>query len=74
MSEEQEEMTEYINKTFIKETDIKKIRVIHDGHTLDVTKDYTRTWLDLHGNPYRYEFRGNNFMGYLNPDGVVITK
>ena len=71
---EKERIIKYIKKACIEETDIKKIIVIHCGQLLDVTDDYTRTWIDSKKNPYKYEFRGNNFMGYLNPHEVVITK
>ncbi len=63
-----------LDESFVKETDIKKIIVIHGGQLLDITKSYIRTWIDLKGNPYKYEFRGSNFAGYLNPHEVVITK
>jgi len=65
---------EMIPKSFIKETNIQKINVIHDGQLLDVTKDYTRTWIDKKEKPYKYEFRGKNFQAYLNPYEVVITR
>lgn len=70
----EEKITKDDPPTSIQETDIQKMSVIHAGQLLDVTKDYIRTWIDLKGNPYKYEFRGNNFMGYLNPHEVVITK
>jgi len=69
-----EKIIKKVEKCYIQETDIKKIIIIHEGQLLDVTKDYTRTWIDLKKIPYKYEFRGDNFMGYLNPDRVVITK
>ena len=70
----EKEIIKKVEKAYIQETDIKKINVIHCGQLLDVTADYTRTWIDSKKQPYKYEFRGNNFMGYLNPHEVVITK
>jgi len=70
----EKEIIKKVEESYIEETDIKKINVIHGGQLLDVTEDYTRTWFDGKKQPYKYEFRGNNFMGYLNPHEVVITK
>jgi len=71
---EKERIIKKVEKSYVQETDIKKIIVIHGGQLRDVTEDYTRTWIDLKRQPYKYEFRGNNFIGYLNPHEVVITK
>ncbi len=68
------EIIKKVEKYSIQETNIKKIIITHNDQLLDVTEDYTRTWIDLKKNPYKYEFRGDNFMGYLNPSEVVITK
>lgn len=68
------EIIKKVEKCYVQETDIKKIIIIHAGQLLDITKDYIRTWIDLKRQPYKYEFRGNNFRGYLNPHEVVITK
>ena len=74
MSKKEKEIIKKIKDAYDIETDIKKIVVIRGGQLLDVTKDYTRTWIDRKKNPYKYEFRGKNFQAYLNPHEVVITK
>ena len=62
------------NDLSIKETNIQKMTIIFEGAFLDITKDYKHTWIDKKGNPYWYEFRGKNFMGYQKPNEVVVLK
>lgn len=35
---------------------------------------YTRTWVEPDGTPYKYEFRGKSYIGYYNPQDLLIIK
>jgi len=63
----------YFRTNNMHEDDIKKIRIIKNGKLLDIAKDYVQTWIDLTGEPFKYEFQGDN-NGYLDVDEILITR
>lgn len=60
-------------RSFIKETNIDKF-YLKKSNTEIPTNNYARTWIDRDGHPYKYEFRGNEFMGYLNPNELILVR
>ncbi len=53
---------------YIVETNIESISV----KGVNRIKSYVRTWIDKESIPYKYEFRGDEFQAYLNPNEVKI--
>jgi len=62
--------SKYTVKAYVKEDNITSITY----HGKDITSSYVRTWQDRTSIPYKYEFRGNDFQGYLNPSEIVIVQ
>lgn len=56
---------------YIVETNIKSITHLSTGTKIPI-ESYTRTWTDRNGKPYKYEFRGNEYQGYHNPDELFL--
>ena len=56
----------------IKEDNIRQI--IYKFTSEDITNAYTSTWLDKTSEPYKYEFRGSTFKGWLNPEDIALTR
>ena len=57
---------------FIIEDNIRQI--IYKLTSADITKAYTATWIDKESNPFKYEFRGLTFQGWLNPEDITLTR
>jgi len=56
--------------TDIQESNFEQI--ILKKESKDITDSYVRTWIDRDAKPYKYEFRGENYIGYHNPDELII--
>ena len=71
-------MNEKPKKTYRVDTNISHIFVYNKDNPavrLHVNPiNYERTWIDAKGKPYKYEFRGNDYMGYHNPEDLLIIK
>lgn len=59
------------NPVYLEDKNIVSIKLKSNQH--DITKFYTRTWIDSKKKPYKYEFRGN-YTTYYNPEELEITK
>jgi hypothetical protein len=49
------------------------ISITIKANNYDITKFYTRTWIDSKKKPYKYEFRGD-YAAYYNPEELEIIK
>ena len=62
-------MSDDLKPSFIVESNLKIKRKDNDR---DISNAYTRTWITREGEPYSYEFRGTDYMGFHKIEELEI--